>query len=262
MQVIIFIVAILLFIAGVWLGYIDKTGIAIATYGAAVLSLIFAFLPEFKKFKGLGIEAELLDRKIEETDRLLKQLRDITTPIAEMLISSTARAGRWNSGMPRSQKYELMQRIESELKKCGVEDSQLEQAKEDWHYYNIFDLASPVFEKIIEKLRLIQQEKDKALNQFKQPVTSETMEEHNKLIEYRNEVSNEIAALRGLRQLKNQNRLVEQIRESISNSAALNDDEKANLTKELDEDLRDLEHYIKYKEFRRLSVWFGSDDSE
>lgn len=102
-----------------------------------------------------------------------------------------------------------------------LQDYQLEQAKEDWHYYNIFDLASPVFEKIIEKLRLIQQEKDKALNQFKQPVTSETMEEHNKLIEYRNEVSNEIAALRGLRQLKNQNRLVEQIRESISNSAAL-----------------------------------------
>jgi len=125
LQIVIFIVAILLFVAGVWLGYMDKAGVATATYGAAVLSLIFAFLPEFKKFKGLGIEAELLDKKIEETDKLLKQLRDITAPIAEMLISSTARAGRWGSGMPRSQRYELMQKIESELKKCGVEDSQL-----------------------------------------------------------------------------------------------------------------------------------------
>lgn len=108
MQIIIFIVSILLFSSGVALGFIDNVGAATATYAAAVLSLIFAFLPEFKKFKGLGIEAELLDKKIEETDKLLKQLRDITTPIAEMLIASTARAGRWGASMPRSQKYELM----------------------------------------------------------------------------------------------------------------------------------------------------------
>ena len=262
MQIVIFIVAILLFVAGVWLGYMDKAGVATATYGAAVLSLIFAFLPEFKKFKGLGIEAELLDKKIEETDKLLKQLRDITAPIAQMLISSTARAGRWGSGMPRSQKYELMQRIESELKKCGVEDSQLEKAKQDWHFYNTFDLASPIFEKINEKLRPIQQEREKVLNQFKQPITPEKMEEHKQLIEHRNEVGKEIADLGDLRQIKNQERLAEQIRDSISNSAALADDDKAALNKEIDEELRDLEHYIKHKEFRRLSVWFGNDDSE
>lgn len=262
MQIVIFIVAILLFVAGVWLGYMDKAGVATATYGAAVLSLIFAFLPEFKKFKGLGIEAELLDKKIEETDKLLKQLRDITSPIAEMLFSSTARAGRWSSGMPRSQKYELMQRIESELKKCGVEDSQLEKAKQDWHFYNTFDLASPIFQKINQKLRPIQQEREKVLNQFKQPITPEKMEEHKKLIEHRNEVSKEIADLSDLIQIKNQGRLAEQIRESISNSAALTDDDKTTLNKDIDEELRDLEHYIKHKEFRRLSVWFGNDDSE
>lgn len=262
MQITIFIVAIFLFVSGVWLGYMDKATAATATYGAAVLSLIFAFLPEFKKFKGLGIEAELLDKKIEETDKLLKQLRDITAPIAEMLISSTARAGRWDSGMPRSQKYELMQRIESELKKCGVEDSQLEQAKKDWHYYNTFDLATPIFEKIAEKLKPIQQERERALSQFKQPITPERMEEHNRLVAYRNEVTKEITDLRDLRQIKNQEHLAEQIRESISNSAALSGEQKASLAKEIDEELRDLEHYIKHKEFRRLSVWFGNNDSE
>jgi hypothetical protein len=255
-------VAILLFVAGVWLGYMDKAGVATATYGAAVLSLIFAFLPEFKKFKGLGIEAELLDKKIEETDKLLKQLRDITAPIAEMLISSTARAGRWGSGMPRSQRYELMQKIESELKKCGVEDSQLEKFKQDWHFYNTFDLASHIFEKINEKLRIIQQEREKTLNQFKQPITPEKMDEHNQLIEHRNEVGKEIAGLRDLRQIKNQERLAEQIRELISNSVALTDDDKASLNNEIDEEIRDLEHYIKHKEFRRLSVWFGNDNSD
>jgi hypothetical protein len=262
LQIIIFIVAILLFTSGVGLGYMDKVGAATATYTAAVLSLIFAFLPEFKTFKGLGIEAELLDKKIEETDKLLKQLRDITAPISEMLISSTARSGRWDSGMPRSQKYELIQRIERELKKCGVEDSQLEQAKSDWHYYNTFDLASPVFEKITEKLNPIQQEREKALHDFKQPITSDRMAEHDRLIQHRNEVMKEIGDLRDLRQIKNQDNIADSILDFISKSEALRSEEKVDLAKEIDEKLRDLEHYIKHKEFRRLSVWFANDDSE
>ncbi|QDF74341.1 MULTISPECIES: hypothetical protein [Shewanella] len=262
MQIIIFIVAILLFISGVGLGYMDKVGAATATYTAAVLSLIFAFLPEFKKFKGLGIEAELLDKKIEETEHLLKQLRDITAPISEMLISSTARAGRWEAGLPRSQKYELIQRIESELKKCGVEAAQLERAKADWHFYNIFDLASPIFERITKKLQPIQQEREKTLGEFKQPITPDRMDEYNRLIKHRNEVSKEIADLRDLWQIKKQDNLATLILESISNSGSLSEVEKSSLIHELEEEIRDLEHYIKHKEFRRLSVWFANDDSE
>lgn len=262
MQIIIFIVAILLFVSGVGLGYMDKVGAATATYTAAVLSLVFAFLPEFKKFKGLGIEAELLDKKIEETDKLLKQLRDITAPISEMLISTTARSGRFDSGMPRRQKYELIQRIEGELKKCGVEDPQLEQAKNDWNFYNTFDLATPIFEKITAKLKPILQEREKALQESKQPITPDRMDEHNRLIQHRNEVSKEIADLRDLRQIKKQGHLVELITESISSSGAFSEEDKTSLTNELDEELRDLEHYIKYKEFRRLSVWLANDNSE
>jgi len=262
LQVIIFTVAILLFVSGVGLGFMDKVGAATATYTAAVLSLIFAFLPEFKKFKGLGIEAELLDKKIEETDKLLKQLRDMASPIAEMLISSTARAGRWGAVMPRSQKYELMQRIESELKRCGVEDSQLERAKNDWHHYNIFDLATPIFEKVTEKLKVVQQERERVLRSLKQPITSERMDELRRLIKHRNEVGKEISDLCDLQKIKNQDRLVEQILGSISSSDSLNEEEKACLINELDEELRDLEYYIKHKEFRRLSVWFANDKVE
>ncbi|EGQ9781657.1 TPA: hypothetical protein I7787_21915 [Vibrio vulnificus] len=263
MQIVIFIVAIALFAAGVWLGYLDKAGVATATYGAAVLSLIFAFLPEFKKFKGLGIEAELLDKKIEETDKLLQQLRDITVPIAEMLLSSTARVGRLSSGMPRSQKYELVQRIESELKKCGVEESQLDKAKEDWHYYNTFDLATPIFNKISAKLQPIHQERNKVLNQFSsQTITPDRMDEHKRLIEHRNIVTQEMEAFKDLRQIKNQSLLADKIRGSILNSVSLSEDSKRELVEELEEELRDLEHYIKFKEFRRLSVWFGNDQCE
>lgn len=262
MQITIFIVALLLFASGVGLGFMDKVGAASATYTAAALSLIFAFLPEFKKFKGLGIEAELLDKKIEESDELLNQLRDITAPISEMLISSTARMGRWDSAMPRHQKYELLQRIERELKNCGINEEQLEQAKSDWHFYNIFDLSSPIFEKIVNKLKPILQEREKQLRDFKQPITPDKKEEYEQLIAYRNEASKEIGDFRDMRQLKNQKELPKLIRESIASSDILHPDEKNSLNREVEEEVRDLEHYIKHKEFRRLSVWLANDDSE
>ncbi|WP_136066925.1 hypothetical protein [Modicisalibacter radicis] len=262
MQVAIFIVAILLFSSGVALGFLDKVGAATATYTAAVLSLIFAFLPEFKKFKGLGIEAELLDKKIEETDKLLKKLRDITAPMAELLIASTARAGRWGSGIPRSQKYELMQKIERELKNCGLDDSQVEQAKKDWHYYNVFDLASPIFQKLVDKLSEVKKEREKELGEFNKPIAPERVDEYNRLIALRDEVAREISDLRDLQQITNQDYLAEQITEAISSSQALNEEEKRALTNELDEEIRDLSHYIKHREFRRLSAWFSGEGAK
>jgi hypothetical protein len=259
MQITMIIVAILLFTSVVVMGYQDKVGAETATYTAAVLCLVFAFLPEFKKFKGLGIEAELLDKKIEETDNLLKQLRDITAPMSEMLISSTARAGRLGSAMPRSQKYELMQRIETELKKCGVDEEQLEKTKQDWHFYNIFDLSSPIFEKIQNKLQPIQQEREKKLREFKQPIAPDKQDEYKQLIDNRNEVSKEMDKFRDLRQLKNQRNLAKKITKEIEESENLSTLEKQELNSEIEEELRDLEHYTKHKEFRRLSVWFANE---
>jgi hypothetical protein len=76
-RVAVIIVAVSLFVSGVALSFCDKVEATVATYAAGILCLIFVFLPEFKKFKGLGIEAELLNRKIAEADLLLAQLREM-----------------------------------------------------------------------------------------------------------------------------------------------------------------------------------------
>lgn len=260
MQIAIFITALILFAFGVVLSFQDQVTAAAVTYSAAVLSLIFAFLPEFKKFKGLGIEAELLDKKIEEADILLSQLRDISIPIAEMLLSSTARMGRWDSGMPRHKKHDLVQRIERELRKVGVSDTQLEQAKEDWHYYNIIDLSRPVFKSITEALQPHLKERENALSQFPQPITPERKSEYEQLIENRNIALKEIQDLRNIQQLKNQSELPTLLTESVSNSNLLSSDEKNSLASNIEEKTQDIDHYVKHKEFRRLSVWLSEND--
>jgi len=39
----------------------------------------------------------------------------------------------------------------------------------------------------------------------------------------------------------------------------LSGDEKVDLASNVEEKIKDIDHYIKYKEFRRLSVWLSED---
>lgn len=257
MQITVFIAALLLLGAGTYLSFHGLIGAATVTYGTAVLCLIFSFLSEFKTFKGLGIEAELFDRKIAEADKLLSQLRDICTPIAEMLFTTASRMGRWGSSIPRYQRYELMQKIEAELKKCGVSPAQLESAKSDWHYFNVFDLASPVFQKVYNSLNEKLIEEDRKIQTFTQPIPPENKFAYEQLLENRRSHGKELSRLQETQQLKEYSQLHEKIRKIVTSSELLNQEEKTSLLNDIDEELKDVEHYVVNKEFRRLQIWLS-----
>lgn len=262
MRVTIAVASLVLLASGIALSFLDKAAAAGVTYSAAVLCLIFVFLPEFKRFKGLGIEAELLDRKIEEADQLLTRLRGITVPIAEMLLSTTARMGRWSSGMPRAQKFALMQRIEQELIKCGVHPDELERAKTDWHFYNLFDLSAPARQKVFNALDPKIKAKQQELDRVPQPITPERRESFETLLAVRNQAMKERENILAIHKAKNLDALPDSIQAAITNSQLLDAEEKRKLLDTVAEELEDVRHYVKYKDFRRPSVWFGSDDSD
>jgi hypothetical protein len=48
----------------------------------------------------------------------------------------------------------------------------------------------------------------------------------------------------------------------ISNSEVLTKEDKEHLLQNFDEQIKDIEYYVKNKDFRRLSVWLSSDDEE
>jgi sugar-specific transcriptional regulator TrmB len=84
MRITILLAALLLFAAGVALAYLGETGGASATYAAAVVCLIFVFLPQFKKFKGFGVEAELKEYRAEfdrEIDKLESEAKRLPPPV-------------------------------------------------------------------------------------------------------------------------------------------------------------------------------------
>ena len=75
---VIFVLSTLLFLFGGILCYQYKTSSAIATYGAAVLCLVFVYLDKFDSFEGFGIKAKVRfgDKTVVEKDaEIVEDLR-------------------------------------------------------------------------------------------------------------------------------------------------------------------------------------------
>jgi len=76
-QWLILAIAVSLFCVGSWLAINDQTASATLMLAAAVLCLIFVYLARFKRFKGLGIEAELWEDKQREAEQLIERLKPL-----------------------------------------------------------------------------------------------------------------------------------------------------------------------------------------
>jgi len=250
LRITLLIASLILFSSGIALSYLDKIGGATATYSAAVFCLIFVFLTEFRKFKGFGVEAELLERKIDEADKILKQLRDITSPIAEMLFSTVARSGRIGAMMPRKKRHELMERIELELISSGVSKEQIDKSKTDWHYFNTIDLAQPAFTLISGRVEIFMSaELDKLSGcEHDSPGVQLADSYRDKLSKLKNDIGNP--------------RLPENILSFINDAKIFDDSTKRLLLEDISKSLSELKYYINNREFNDIGKWFSDEEHQ
>lgn len=68
---------------------------ASATFGMAFLSFIYASLARFKRFKGLGFEAELWEDKQKEAAELVERLKGVVSIYTRETIMTRVMMGRW-----------------------------------------------------------------------------------------------------------------------------------------------------------------------
>lgn len=259
MRVTILIAALVLFFAGVALSYLDKTGGAVATYGAGVFCLIFVYLAQFKRFKGFGLEAELQE-KIHEADEALRKLRSITVPMAHMLFTMVSKMGRWDSSIPRRQRHEIMSSMESELRENGVAKEDLETAKADWHRYNIIDLYRPVARSIAAVLDEEIKRRENAHRAFKQPISGADHAAYSEAVEMWRQASKSREDLFSLLKLEDQSVLPQEFEQFVASCPAIPDAERTSLLSKVQEQLQDAHHYVRFREFRRLEHWFASEE--
>ena len=259
LRIIIFLMAILLIAFGAFLSYGDKNTSAGLTYTAGILCLIFSFLTSFKSFKGLGIEAEL-QNKIDEADKIIRYLKEISEPIAEISFSSLSRMGFLMGPILKSKQYKLKKNIEKALKQIGIEDKKINIIARDWHRFNVLVLSKPLFDRINSELKGLRQEKTLQLENFGGKIKSEDKHEFDKLFAERQLIEKDIESLKNLRRDFDIDNSDQQLLYYLSESKTLSDQIKDKIKSDLSETLEDIKYYKKYYDFRRPEKWFENDD--
>ena len=91
-----------------------------AAFGMGFLCFIFSSVSRFKRFKGLGFEAELWEDKQEEAAELIDRFKDIVTIYSREAVMSRVTAGRWDDGLGAwKRRWELFDELTNQHQALG-----------------------------------------------------------------------------------------------------------------------------------------------
>lgn len=251
--------AALLLASGAVLAFRDQASAAMTTYGAAGMCLLFAFLPHFKRFKAMGIEAEMRGT-IKEARDVIDRMRRISLPSAKMTFSMLARMGRLGVGSPpRRVAHEAMLQIETELRGMEATPQEIEAAKDDWHRHNMFDISCPLLDAIRKLLARRVEAKQNELTRAERTIRAAT-DENDRLVRELNEIRDQHTAANRLRRPPSNYRTSpDEILQLLHNCPVLTEDDRAQIRREQAEVIADMKYYAERGEFRRPEVWCADD---
>ncbi len=122
--------------------YLEKVTEAAAVFGLGFLSFIYANVSRFKRFKGLGFEAELWEDKQKEAADLIERLREVVSIYTREVILSKVTAGRWDSGADWASRWKLYDDLVTQDAILG-QKIDFSDVKKIMDYYFLFDMSMP-----------------------------------------------------------------------------------------------------------------------
>jgi hypothetical protein len=202
-----------------------------------------------------------VERFRSQVEGKVAQLRTLSKPLAELLFTLSARAGRWSSGIPRRDRYRMMEELESELRKIGLGDAEIETAKQDWHRFNLYDLSEPVFDPILARIETKRIERNQRTDKLSYPRVVD-IEVYNLEVKHLWHISAEAKRLEMTRSLDNVDSVYRGLMSFLDTTDVFTDDEKRQVLADIKEELEDLRYYSENKKFRRLEHWMQSEKTE
>lgn len=265
-QILLVIAAFYLF----WKGFdlaknsLNKTTEIGLTYATGVICLIFAFLTNFKTFKGLGVEAETWSQTQQEAEILVKNLKSLSVVVAEHTMTVARRLGRWGVYYSRPELLELSKRLEDELRKNGVDQIEIEKVKEAFHYQVTRDLFEPIVSSLNKKINEVIKERDEIIKKAFPNNHINDLDEHKRLLEKKKEAEGDLKNIRSLSEQKineiNYQDADKLWKSLINDLKSLTEEQKKILLDtELGEAFLDLERYCYKKEFRSQRRWLEGE---
>lgn len=127
--------------------YFEKITEAAAVFGIGFLCFIYANVARFKRFKGLGFEAELWEDKQREAADLIERLREVVSIYTREVVIGNVRAGRWGGGPGWADHWKLYDDLVTQHNVLGqkIDFSGIKKVMDD---YFLFDMSLRYVEKV------------------------------------------------------------------------------------------------------------------
>lgn len=121
--------------------YAEKVTEASAVFAIAFLSFLYSNLSRFKRFKGLGFEAELWEDKQKEAEVLIDRLKSVVSIYSSQVVLSAVKEGRLTDGTHWEEKWKLFHDLVEQHNVLGqrIDFSALKKQVDD---YFLFDMCA------------------------------------------------------------------------------------------------------------------------
>ena len=143
--------------------------------GFAVFCFIYANFTKFRKFKGLGFEAELWEDKQAEAAKLVDQLKEIVSIYSREVLMSKVMHGRLYGSDSQRKRWKEIWALHGELVREHAKLGQsvdLKNLKRDLDTYFIFDAILSTYRRIANIVREGRQQAGKRVDEeFGSPIT-------------------------------------------------------------------------------------------
>lgn len=132
-----------------YLIYTEKVTEAAVVFGLGFLSFLYANVARFKRFKGLGFEAELWEDKQKEAADLIERLREVVSIYTREVIVGKVKAGRWGGKADWGEHWGLYDDLVTQHNVLGqrIDFTGVKKLMDD---YFLFDMSMPEIAKIRE----------------------------------------------------------------------------------------------------------------
>lgn len=130
-------------------GKITEAG---ATFGIAFLSFLYSNVSQFKRFKGLGFEAELWEDKQKEAAALIDRLKNVVSIYSNQIVMNNVKRGRWGDSEGWIENWKLFDNLVEQHGVLGqkLDFSQLKKFCDD---YFLFDMCTRNSDKIFKTIQ-------------------------------------------------------------------------------------------------------------
>lgn len=125
----------------------DRVVESSVVFGLGFFSFIYANVSRFKRFKGLGFEAELWEDKQKEAADLIERLREVVAIYTREIILGKVTAGRWSDGVEWTERWKLYDDLVRQHNVLGqkIDFSDVKKIMDD---YFLFDMSMPEINRI------------------------------------------------------------------------------------------------------------------